>query len=77
MSNSWDPDQVKHFVSHDLGPNCLQRLTADDTRQRVSNTLKEPSSYHNEIFDKYVGASSTTLAPLPDNWLAAHSRSHT
>ena len=28
MSNSLDPDQAQPFV--DLGPNCLQRLSADD-----------------------------------------------
>ena len=27
VSNSWDPDQVQHFVGPDLGPNCLQRLS--------------------------------------------------
>ena len=33
MSNSLDPDQARRF---DLGPNCLPRLSADDTgRQRV------------------------------------------
>ena len=31
VSNSLDPDQVRHFVGPDLGPNCLQRLSADDT----------------------------------------------
>ena len=36
MSNSLDLDQARHFVEPDLGPNCLQRLTADDTcRQSV------------------------------------------
>ena len=36
-SNRVDPDQTQHFVRPDLGPNCLQRLSADDTsRQRVS-----------------------------------------
>ena len=25
-----DPDQDQHFVGPDLGPNCLQRLTAGD-----------------------------------------------
>ena len=30
MSNGLDPDQKCHFVSPDLGPNCLQRLSADD-----------------------------------------------
>ena len=29
MSNSLDPDQARHFVRPDLGPNCLQRLSAD------------------------------------------------
>ena len=36
MSNSLDPDQDRHFVGPDLGPNCLQRLSADDpSKQRV------------------------------------------
>ena len=31
-----DLDQARHFVGPDLGPNCLQKLSADDTsRQRV------------------------------------------
>ena len=35
MSNSLDPDQTQRFVGPDLGPNCLPRLSADDTgRQR-------------------------------------------
>ena len=37
MSNSLDPDQARHFVGRDLGLNCLQRLSADDTStQRVN-----------------------------------------
>ena len=28
--NSLDPDQARHFVGPDLGPNCLQKLSADD-----------------------------------------------
>ena len=28
---SLDPDQARHFVGPDLGPNCFQRLSADDT----------------------------------------------
>ena len=39
MSNSLDPDQARRFVRFvgpDLGPNCLPRVSADDTpRQRV------------------------------------------
>ena len=39
MSNSLDPDQARRFVGADLGPNCLPRLSADDTgRQRVKVT---------------------------------------
>ena len=30
VSNCLDPDQDRHSVSLDLGPNCLQRLSADD-----------------------------------------------
>ena len=36
VSNSSDPDQAQHFIGLDLGPNCLQRLSADETcKQRV------------------------------------------
>ena len=31
MSNSSDPDQARRFVGPDLGPNCLQKLSAGDT----------------------------------------------
>ena len=33
VSNSLDPDQARHFVGPDLRPNCLQKLSADDTRR--------------------------------------------
>ena len=29
VSNSFDPNQDLHLVGPDLGPNCLQRLSAD------------------------------------------------
>ena len=29
-SNGLDPDQGRHSVGPDLGPNCLQRISADD-----------------------------------------------
>ena len=36
MTNSLDSDQARRIVGPDLGPNCLPRLSADDTgRQRV------------------------------------------
>ena len=31
MSNSLDSDQAQQFVGPDLGPNCLPRLSADNT----------------------------------------------
>ena len=30
VTNSLDPDQDRHIVGPDLGPNCLQRLSADN-----------------------------------------------
>ena len=46
VSNSLDPDQARHIVGPELGPNCLKMLPADDTSQtelmddyRVMNTL--------------------------------------
>ena len=30
VSNSLDPDQARNFVGPDLGPYCLQRLSADN-----------------------------------------------
>ena len=30
MSNSLDPDQDRHFVGPALGPNCLQKCSADE-----------------------------------------------
>ena len=37
VSNSLDPDNARHFVGPDLGPNCLQMLSADNTgRYRVN-----------------------------------------
>ena len=30
VSNNLDLDQAGHFVGPDLGPNCLQKLSADD-----------------------------------------------
>ena len=38
VSNSLDPDRARHFVRSDLGPNCLQMLSADDTRRQRVNT---------------------------------------
>ena len=46
VSNSLDPDQYRHSVGPDLGPNCLQRLSEVDTsRQRV----RHPCSYNTKL----------------------------
>ena len=37
VSNSLDPDQAQHFVGPDLGPNCLQRLSADEINKKSAN----------------------------------------
>ena len=35
MSNSLDPDQDRRSVGPDLGPDCLQRLSADTKKYRI------------------------------------------
>ena len=37
MSNSLDPDQAQQNVGPDLGPNCLQKLSAIDTSRHIVN----------------------------------------
>ena len=34
VSKDLDPDQDRHSIGPDLGPNCLQRLSADDRSLR-------------------------------------------
>ena len=38
VSNSLDPDQDRHCVGPDLGPNCLQRLSAGN---KVDTSMKK------------------------------------
>ena len=38
MSNSLDPDQARHFVWPDLGPNCLQKYQQMTMVGRVNYT---------------------------------------
>ena len=38
VSNGLDPDQDRHNVGPDLGPNCLQRLSAELARKEL-NTI--------------------------------------
>ena len=37
VTNRLEPDQARHFVGSDLGPNCLQILSADDTSRYRAN----------------------------------------
>ena len=45
MSNSLDPDQPRRFVEPhhfdvpEMGPNCLQKLSGDDTCRQIVNVL--------------------------------------
>ena len=34
VSNSLDPDHARQSVGHDLGPNCLQKLSAEDLQSK-------------------------------------------
>ena len=48
VSKSLDPDQARHFVGPDLGPNCFQKLQADiagkelNTKQLVDTFWLKP-----------------------------------
>ena len=37
MLKGLDPDLAQYFVGPDLGPNCLQRLSADVTSRQIVN----------------------------------------
>ena len=39
LSNSLDLDQARQIVGHDLGPNCMQIISADVTRVHVGEVL--------------------------------------
>ena len=55
MSNSLDPDQARRLVGPVLGPNCLPRLSADNTgRQRVKVHGKQPRSCQDGQLSKHT-----------------------
>ena len=41
VSNSLDPDQARHCVRPDMGPGCLQRLSADDKSPMAGKELMQ------------------------------------
>ena len=45
MSDSLDPDQTHLFVGPDLGPNCFQRLSADETGRKRVKTMNYCNAY--------------------------------
>ena len=61
VSNSLDPDQARRSVGPDLGPNCLKRLSADDTRrQRVNESVADNQCQE----DKVVLVNTASLSNL-------------
>ena len=81
VSNSLHSGQARHFFRPDLGLNCLQRLSADDTasRQRVEVrvftffylfVVKEKflkSKFKNERIKKYKNAKINSIPKLNIN----------
>ena len=60
VSNSLDPDQARHFVGPDLGPNCLQRLSA--YKFKVSLVGKELNT--KQLVDYFLAKVSFILLQL-------------
>ena len=58
MSNSLDPDQAHCFVGPDLGPNCLQKLSVDDTSRQNSLVASNEKSLSADNLCKQFGPSS-------------------
>ena len=73
VSNSLDPHQAGHFVGPDLGPNCLQKLSADiageelNTKQLVDTFWLKPwiklISFGSNFFHLAKGLATTNSEP--------------
>ena len=50
VSNSLEPDQARHIVEPDLGPNCLQTLSADNK----CHPLVDKEVKSKQLFDKFL-----------------------
>ena len=46
VKKSLDQDKARHFVRPDLGPNCLQRLSAEDSKRTLTITLSHCTNVH-------------------------------
>ena len=51
LSNSLDPDQAQQNGGPDLGPNCLQMLSVDDTSRKRVNSFSAVFIKWNLPFD--------------------------
>ena len=45
VAKNLDPDQARHFVGPDLGPNCLQRLSVLTSRQSLLYYIVQSDCY--------------------------------
>ena len=61
MSNSLDPDQARHYVGPDLGPNCLQKLSADDTTRQRVKFFSITNNYGNSLSINAAGLHTHTF----------------
>ena len=65
MSYSLDPDQARHF---DLGPNCLQKLLADDTswqRVKIFHDASSAITFYRQRITKALISQIDMQAGLP------------
>ena len=63
LSNSLDPDQDRQNVGPDLGPNCLQRLSADDRSPILQGkSYRKENLYHYPTELKYIRFSKTGVS---------------
>ena len=69
VSNSLDPDQARQNVGPDLGPNCLQRLSAD------KNVCRERSGSVVECLTRDRGAPDSSLTGVTALWSLGKSHS--
>ena len=61
MPNSLDPDQARRSVGPDLGPNCLQKLSADDTSRQRVKFFSITNNYGNSLSINAAGLHTHTF----------------
>ena len=59
VSSSLDPDQVRQYIGPDLGPNCLQKTSADDS-SRLRATGKDHLPRSQTKHDQFPATNSQT-----------------